>query len=170
MPRKSPVKPVTPADPQKLDVEITVAGARPRRKPQSAECPPERRVGPARIPRISRLMALAIKFDDMIARGEVRDYADLARLGYVTRARTTQIMNLLHLAPELQEEILFLNDGSAHTIAERDLRPVLLEVDWDRQRCSWRDTADALRSNPRCGKRKNAVPANNKPNRVGPPD
>jgi hypothetical protein len=48
-------------------------------------------------------MALAIKFQDMIERGEVRDYADLARLGYVTRARITQIMNLLLLAPDLQE-------------------------------------------------------------------
>jgi hypothetical protein len=37
----------------------------------------------------------------MIERGEVRDYADLARLGYVTRARLTQIMNLLLLAPDI---------------------------------------------------------------------
>ena len=41
----------------------------------------------APIPRIARLMALAIKFQEMVERGEVRDYADLARLGYVTRAR-----------------------------------------------------------------------------------
>ncbi len=55
---------------------------------------------PPRIPRITRLMALAIKFQEMIDRGEVKDYADLARLGHVTRARITQIMNLLKLAPE----------------------------------------------------------------------
>lgn len=71
----------------------------------------ERRGGPKplpepaapRIPRITRLMALAIKFEAMIARGEVRDYADLARLGYVTRARLTQIMNLALLAPGLRK-------------------------------------------------------------------
>ena len=39
------------------------------------------------IPRITRLMALAIKVQGMIDRGEVRDYADLARLGHVSRAR-----------------------------------------------------------------------------------
>ncbi len=61
---------------------------------------------PPRIPRITRLMALAIKFQDMIDRGEVKDYADLARLGLVTRARVTQIMNLLNLAPDLQLESL----------------------------------------------------------------
>lgn len=39
-----------------------------------------------RIPRITRLMTLAVKFQNMVDRGEVRDYADLARLGLVTRA------------------------------------------------------------------------------------
>jgi hypothetical protein len=43
-------------------------------------------VDPApRIPRITRLMDLAIKFQDMVGRGDVRDYADLARLSFVTR-------------------------------------------------------------------------------------
>ncbi len=63
---------------------------------------------PARIPRVSRLMALAIHFDGLIRAGTVRDYADLARLGGITRARATQIMGLLNLAPEIQEELLFL--------------------------------------------------------------
>lgn len=77
----------------------------PRRgRPGRRKAKPE--LGP-RIPRITRLMALAIKFEDMIARGEVRDYAEIARLGFVTRARLTQIMNLLLLAPEIQEAILF---------------------------------------------------------------
>ena len=40
--------------------------------------------------------------------GQVKDYAELARLGHVSRARITQIMNLLLLAPDIQEEILFL--------------------------------------------------------------
>ncbi len=52
---------------------------------------------PKRIPRISKLMALAIKFDGLLREGVVRDYADLARLGGVSRARITQIMNLLNL-------------------------------------------------------------------------
>jgi alkylated DNA nucleotide flippase Atl1 len=46
-------------------------------------------------------MALAIHFEDLIRQGVVTDYADLARLGHVTRARVTQIMNL-----RLQEELL----------------------------------------------------------------
>lgn len=76
-----------------------------KRSVRQAAGRPKKSVAPAppRIPRITRLMALAIKFQDMIDRGEVKDYADLARLGYVTRARVTQIMNLTLLAPEIQE-------------------------------------------------------------------
>jgi len=81
-------------------------------------------------------MALAIKFQDMVDRGEVRDYADLARLGYVTRARITQIMNLLLLAPDIQEQILFLSGGSAAaaSLSERGSREVASIADWSGQR------------------------------------
>lgn len=53
-------------------------------------------------------MALAIRLEGSISEGIVADQAELARRGHVTRARLTQIMNLLGLAPEIQEEILFL--------------------------------------------------------------
>ena len=61
-----------------------------------------------RVPRISKLMALAIRFDGLIRTGTVNDQSELARLAKVTQPRMTQIMNLLHLAPDIQEEILFL--------------------------------------------------------------
>ncbi|MBT5608602.1 MAG: hypothetical protein HOJ57_21880, partial [Lentisphaerae bacterium] len=63
---------------------------------------------PGRTPRIAKLMALAIHFDDMVAQGQIEDYATIARLGQVSRARITQIVNLTLLAPDIQEEILFL--------------------------------------------------------------
>ncbi|MCX6632327.1 MAG: hypothetical protein NTW28_32355 [Candidatus Solibacter sp.] len=114
-------------------VEMMLAGWSPRQREQSA---PTLANLPARLPRITRLMALAIKFQDMVNRGEVRDYADLARLGYVTRARLTQIMNLLLLAPDIQEAILDnSNDWRARSaITERDLRRVSRTIDWAAQR------------------------------------
>jgi len=85
-------------------------------------------------------MALAIKFEGMVVRGEVRDYADLARLGYVTRARMTQIMNLLGLAPDIQEEILFLPKtlSGRELVTERRMRRIAGIVAWNRQRRMWR--------------------------------
>lgn len=78
---------------------------------------------PDPIPRIARLMALAIHFDGLIRQGIVRDYADLARLGGVSRARITQIMNLLNLPPWKQEELLFLEGGPGCAgVTEREMR------------------------------------------------
>ena len=92
------------------------------------------------IPRISRLMALAIRFDRLIKEGEIDDQADLARLGNVSRARVTQIMNLLHLAPDIQESLLFpprVESGCA-LIHEKLLRPIAAEPDWRKQRRLWK--------------------------------
>ena len=94
-----------------------------------------------RVPKIARLMALAIRFDGLLARGEVKDYAELARLGHVTRARVTQIMNLLNLAPDLQEQLLFLPEveHGRDPVKEWQVRPVAAELDWGRQRGMWRE-------------------------------
>ena len=93
-----------------------------------------------RIPRIARLMALAIKFQDIVDRGEVRDYADLARLGYVTRARLTQIMNLSLLAPDIQEQLLDLgNLPEMARFAERRIRSLAKSVFWIDQRRALRE-------------------------------
>ena len=96
-------------------------------------------IEPGRIPRVSRLMALAIRFEGLVRSGIVRDCADISRLGLVSRARVTQIMNLLHLAPDIQEEILFLPRTlkGRDPIAERHIRPITSVVDWSKQRRMW---------------------------------
>jgi hypothetical protein len=88
------------------------------------------------IPRIARLLALAIRFDRLLRAGEFRDYAELARLGRVTRARITQIMRLLDLAPDIQEQILFL--PKLKGLNERNLRPIVRRIDWNEQRRMFR--------------------------------
>ena len=88
-----------------------------------------------RVPRVARLLALAHRFERLIETGVVTDYADLARLGHVTRARVTQVMNLLVLAPDLQETILCwpaVTSGK-DPISERRLRAVVAELAWSSQ-------------------------------------
>jgi hypothetical protein len=84
-------------------------------------------------------MALAIRLDGLIRAGVVTDQAELARLGHVTRARLTQIMNLLCLAPDIQEQLLFLppSTGGRDAITERQLRPIVAMPDWRKQRRMW---------------------------------
>jgi len=105
----------------------------------ATEPPAAESVESGTIPRISRLMALAIRYDGFIRDGVVRDQSELARLAHVTQPRMTQIMNLLNLAPDIQEAILFLplvESGKA-PIHEKMLRPIAREVDWGRQREMW---------------------------------
>jgi hypothetical protein len=87
-----------------------------------------------RAPRIARLLALAHKLDAMVRSGEIHDYAQLARLGHISPARLTQIMVLLHLAPAIQEYILFLPAADARFVTELALRQIAREPRWDRQR------------------------------------
>ena len=81
-------------------------------------------------------MALAIHFRRLQSEGVVADYAELAQRGSVTRARITQIMNLLHLAPDIQERLLFLEpvrEGRA-PITEHGFREVIAQPCWATQR------------------------------------
>ena len=94
------------------------------------------------IPRITRLMALAIRFDSQLRTEEFRDYAEIARLGRVTRARMTQIMKLLDLAPDIQEQILFLPNRKG--LNERNLRPIVKRIDWDEQRRLFQKIMDSF--------------------------
>ena len=116
-------------------------GRRTRKKLKVGDAPPDPRalVEPGRVPRVSRLMALAIRLDRLLRDGVARDYADLARLGGVTRARLTQIMNLLLLAPDIQEDLLFLprTTHGRDPVAEPQVRPVAANPDWRKQRRLW---------------------------------
>jgi hypothetical protein len=87
------------------------------------------------VPRIARLLALAIRMEGLVRGQAVRDYAAVARLGGVTRARMTQIMKLCNLAADIQEQILFLPPVTG--VNERNLRPISQLIDWTEQRCLW---------------------------------
>src|SRR5688572_497892 len=105
---------------------------------------PASTVNPAgAVPRVARLMALAISIDERVRRGEIRDFAEAARVGHVTRARMTQVLNLVNLSPGIQEAILFLTETVGRDpIGERDLRPIASEADWGKQREMWRSATE----------------------------
>jgi hypothetical protein len=110
-----------------------------RRNLCAGQAPPEPLVVDGSVPRVAKLMALAIRCEELVRTEEVADYADLARLGHITRARMTQIMNLLNLAPDIQEAILFLprTTKGRDPIGERDLRPICVVPSWNEQRRLW---------------------------------
>ena len=121
-------------------VECTLA--RQRQRGNTNTTSPSGQAPPAavgRVPRIARLMALALRFEQLVRSGAVRDYAELARLGQVSRARITQITSLLHVAPDLQEKILFLprTQKGRDPIHLDQVRGLTAILDWHTQRRRW---------------------------------
>ena len=116
-----------------MKIEYALPGYR-ARVPKTGMLPPQTSEH-ARPPRVACLLALAHKFEALVQSGRVRDYADLARAGRVSRARISQILKLLLLAPSIQEHILWLPPRAAgeEPITERHLRQVVIEPRWDRQ-------------------------------------
>ena len=94
-----------------------------------------------RMPRVARLMALAIRFDQLIRDGVVAAQAELARLGRVSRARVTQIMNLLYLASQMQDSLLFRSSSTKgrDCVTERRLRAIADIASWQRQLRTWQN-------------------------------
>jgi hypothetical protein len=94
-----------------------------------------------RVPRVARLLALALHLDRLVTNGTAAGYGELARLGHVSRARISQVMALLNLAPDLQERVLFLpaTPRGRDRVRLRDLLPIAALVDWRAQRRRWRE-------------------------------
>src|SRR4051812_1315249 len=127
-------------DAMRLDFPLPVP-IRPGVRRKGEEAPSE-----GRTPRISRLMALAICFEDLVSRGTVRNYRELAEAGHVSHARLSQILQLNHLAPEIQEQLLFLppTRRGSDRLLERHVRSLARVVDWQRQRQLFRAVQDQL--------------------------
>ena len=125
-----------------LTIERTVHfQRRPHGRKQLQDCaaPACPALPPGRVPRVARLLALAHRFDGLLRSGAVRDFTDLARLGRVSRARISQVINLLNLAPAIQEEVLFLprTVSGRDPIILADLQPLASVMSWTKQRRMW---------------------------------
>lgn len=120
-----------------LEIRVTL---RSKLCPVSAGTEPisSRRIG--RLPRITQVLALAIKLEDMIRRGEAKDYADLSRLSCLCGERISQIVRLNYLAPDIQLEVLYLppTNNSRFPISETSLRKIANLLSWVDQRREWK--------------------------------
>ena len=98
-------------------------------------CGPRARAERAIRPRIIDALNRAREWRRLIDTGEVKNAAELARRHRLTRARVSQIMSLLRLAPEILANIDGLDgtEGRLHLTARR-LRDIAVLDDHDEQR------------------------------------
>jgi hypothetical protein len=84
---------------------------------------------------------LAWHIEEQVQSGKLGSYAAAARLGHISRARLSQIVSLLNLAPDVQEHVLFSQRptrGRQQVPTLRQLLSVAAALDWDEQRRRWR--------------------------------
>ena len=85
-------------------------------------------------PRVAELLRKAIEWRALLTSGEVSNQAAIARREGVTRARVTQILGLLRLAPEIQRHILSMpKTVGCSMISERVLRSITMFDDQQQQ-------------------------------------
>jgi hypothetical protein len=107
-----------------------------RRNPAPSQAPEAASLYPARV---ARQLALAHALQGRIESGEFQDQAEMARALSFTRARISQLLDLLLLAPDIQEQILFLEFlPGRQPLNEVHLRPVVRLALWSDQRRAWR--------------------------------
>ncbi len=119
---------------QALSVEYKVDFGNGKRKAKPKKPPKQK---PTKLPRITRLLALAHHLQDLLNQGAVKDYADIAKLSGLSRSRVTQIMNLTLLAPQIQEKLFF--PSNENQIKEQAFRRVLKWAVWQEQVKVWKD-------------------------------
>src|SRR5262249_7477374 len=128
-----------------LGIEGTIALHRRGRPadavPNDVQAAPPVTEGSPRVPRIARLMALALQIEVLVQSGTVSSHAKVARLGHVSRARVCQILSLVQLAPDVQEQLLFLPRPAQgrEPLPLRQVLAITAVLDWDEQRRRWRN-------------------------------
>ncbi len=78
-----------------------------------------------RTPRVVELLRKALEWKVLLGSGQGITQADIARREGLSRARVTQIMDLLKLTPDIQKHILSMPEVVRRAaVTERSLRPI----------------------------------------------
>jgi len=78
-----------------------------------------------RTPRVVELLRKTIEWQALLESGDAANQAAIARREGITRARVTQVMGMLRLAPEIQQHVLSMPEVVRRpAITERALRPI----------------------------------------------
>lgn len=89
-------------------------------------------------PRLRQSLILAYQIEQIIADGQAQDFTEAAEWLNMTKARLSQIMNLINLAPTIQEGILLTDSPKLQNLSVDKVQHIALEFDWGKQICIWK--------------------------------
>lgn len=94
-------------------------------------------------PALRQKLILAYQLQQLFDEDKVKSLKQVADWLHMTHARISQIMSLMLLAPGIQEEILLSANENICDLTERRIRKVAMEVDWEKQKESWKTLTDS---------------------------
>ena len=89
-------------------------------------------------PHLRQSLILAYQIDQIIADGQAKDFTQAAQWLNMTKARLSQIISLLNLAPAIQEEVLLTDSPKIRKISVQQILPITAESDWNQQILLWK--------------------------------
>jgi len=89
-------------------------------------------------PSLRRSLILAYQIQELFDNGKATSLKQVATWLHMTYARISQIMNLLFLAPDIQEEILLSDKEAIKDLTEHKIRKIAIEPIWQKQRELWK--------------------------------
>ena len=110
-----------------ITYKIKAKKRKPEKKPDTP--PPVKQSGTRPVSRAARMLALAHYVERLVEEGAVASYADAARQLGVSRARMSQILNLLNLPTRVQEALLL----GKIDLSERRIRRLAGRAEWERE-------------------------------------
>lgn len=113
----------------RFEFSVDLGAVRRRRTP--------RKHGSQRLPRIRYLLLLGDQLERAVNGDPAKKYVDVARAVGMTTSWLAQVVAMVRLAPDIQDEILTMDDATLAQIPERMMRPLLREAEWERQRAQW---------------------------------
>ena len=99
-------------------------------------------------PLLRQHLVLAYQIQGVIDEDPDKTLKQIAEWIGFSPARITQIMNLLFLAPDIQEEILLSEDKMLFYLSELKVEKIAQEVDWRKQKEIWKEIASFSGDSP----------------------
>ncbi len=91
------------------------------------------------VPQLRQNLLLAHQIESLIKEGKAESLKQVAGWMNLNHQRLNQIMNLLLLAPKIQEEIICSKNEIISSIPEYKLRDIAFELTWNKQLEMWQE-------------------------------
>ncbi|MFA5146792.1 MAG: recombinase family protein [Candidatus Omnitrophota bacterium] len=95
-------------------------------------------------PKLRQFLILAYQIQGLLEDGKAKDLKQVADWLNITHTKMYLLLNMLMLAPSIQEEILFSDNNIIQLIPEYKMNEITREISWNKQKKMWQTLTAGL--------------------------